>query len=236
MASAAKRTVDMISFEMGNFSADENKRMYKSTPAGMSILDGPIVEVVYTIHMPHAQHATGSSQYPRFVIPLGRMCVTDSQKTEVYATQRIVLMDITSPRKALWLFWDYYSMVPDAGPYRRLPVDQAKLLDMEGRSESKLVKLADDISLWDIGGTHAGGHDLSAMRLLDWDAIQVGDGVAPREVLPPEALLDRTSTKIAAEAIKQGWGAADQSEPREQLQPDEPAAKRLKPNETTGTM
>lgn len=248
MTTVAKRTVDMITYKMGQCSLEDDTTKKRATarttkkvqPAKTVFSRGQIREMIYKLYVPSGQGASGLSRYPRFVIPLGRVCVARSPNTETYATKRIVVMDIASPRKALWLVGDHFTVSADTGPYRWLPDDQLNLLDTNRRKGPVLSKLTDDISLWDVGSNHVGGDGLSEKGLLDRDAMHVPDGVLQRNICPSEVLLDLTSKRRVLEAIQHGGGDGEQSTPRKHSrdeqgsQADEPAAKRLKSNETRG--
>lgn len=203
---------------------------------------GSVLEMVFinSRHWAMAQDVAGRSHYPQFVIPLGRVCVAQDLDSETYATRLIVVMDIASPRKAIWLLWDYYTAEPDAGPYSWLPNDQLALLDANGRRNKTLSKLVDDIDLWDIRSNDTDSGSFSLKLLPNWDEIQVPDGVTRSQVSPADVILDHTWKQRAVGTIQHGWGFGDQSEQRERRRdeqgnsPEEPAAKRLKPNKKKG--
>ncbi|ROV87042.1 hypothetical protein VMCG_10855 [Cytospora schulzeri] len=265
MTSFATQTVDMITREMEK-RLKENPAMKKPAtpkkksstrkeratsartsihekawPAKTVLSRGQICEIIYSSYMPSGQDASRISHYPRLVIPLGRVCVARSPNTEIYATKHIVVMDIATPRKALWLVWDHFSIMPDPGPYHWLPGDQSSLLDTNGRRITTLSRLADDINLWEVGSDDAGSDGLSG-RGLGWDEIRVSDGAWRRRVNHSEVLLDLTCKRGILEAIQLGWGTDEQSKSREHRrdgqgsQADEPAAKRAKPNEARGAV
>lgn len=90
----------------------------------------PVRGMVYRHGMPWGDDRppAGASQFPHLVVQLGRLCVARSPDATVYATRHMVVMDISSPHKALWVFWYYFKDTHDTGGYPLLPSDQEALL------------------------------------------------------------------------------------------------------------
>lgn len=261
MATAATQAVDQITYEMGqrfgknaivrqeatpeSDAASEKQaatgtaRDPEEVPSTKPVpLPGQIREMIYRLYVPSTQDAPGLSGYSQFVIPLGRLCVAQFANTEKYATRRIVMMDITSPSKALWLLGDFSAVSANSVPYRWLQNHQWNLLNFKGQYNIAASKLADDINLWDVGSYQAGGDDdLSGSGLLDWEALQVPDTLQ-RKVNTGEVIFDLASEEFAAKEIEEGWRLEDQSKSREHSrneqggQADEPPAKRSRSDPT----
>ncbi|KAK7739206.1 hypothetical protein SLS53_005843 [Cytospora paraplurivora] len=120
----------------------------------------PVRGMVYRHGIPWAnnQPPAGDSQFPHLIVQLGRLCVAQNSDARVYATRHMVVMDISSPRKALWVFWYYFTANQDTGGYPLLPSDQEALLGRQ--CLAGLSKLADDINLWTVGRLDGGETDL----------------------------------------------------------------------------
>lgn len=132
---------------------------------------------------------------PRFVLPLGRLYRADNPTEPPQPFHGFVLMDVTTPRKALWLY-----------------------VLSRGKECCSLVMLADDIALWELGSSNdnrdgglmmrmrseggggGGGTRHHRARLTNTypdSRIKVGAG---------KVLFKRADRIQAAEAIKSGWG------------------------------
>lgn len=123
---------------------------------------------------------------PRFVLPLGRLYRAERPAEPPRPFHGFVLMDVTTPRKALWLY----------------------VLSRDKECCS-LVMLAEDITLWELGSgsdnrdgglmKHEGGTRRHRARLTNTypdTRIRLGTG---------KVLFKRADKQQAAEAIKSGW-------------------------------
>ena len=219
MSSAAAHTVDIISYEMGRCSAGARQKK-PTTPSEAEAPEreqdrlqrGPIREMVYRydMHVLSERHDQTHSRYPLFVIPLGRVCVAQSPDDEIYATNRVVVMDIASAHQALWLVWDYFTINPIVGQYPWLPNDLRRLLNAKGQDDRALYRLTDDIKHWDVFNNDGSGDSRSSQPpekgLFNWGQLNVPGSAGKRKITASDVLLDRTWKKRIVEAVNQGWG------------------------------
>lgn len=141
-----------------------------------------------------------------FVLPLGRLCVSNnSGGVGVIVTPYIVVVDLESAFKALWLIKDNYTPVG-------LPNDKKTLLDFGGRYNFTMGKLADDIEDWKVcrrPGPRAG---LSSTKVpvLSWASVEK---LVRQFGKDKTVLFDLLKTQEdAAAAIEKGWNESISSE------------------------
>ncbi|ROW13299.1 hypothetical protein VPNG_05523 [Cytospora leucostoma] len=196
----------------------------------------PVRGMVYRHGTPwdNNQPPAGDVQFPHLIVQLGRLCVAQSPDARMYATRHMVVMDVGNPRKALWVFWYYYTVNQDTGGYPLLPIDQEALL---GRHYLHgLSKLADDINLWTLGRLDGGGlvNTLFGAGSSVRDGVYVPDGISGIAMVPKEVVLARAWNDEGVKAFRLGWGIERRgsSSPRvhgrdeDEVDPDEPSTKR----------
>lgn len=133
------------------------------------------------------------------VLPLGRLCVSHSAGgVGVIITPYIVVVDLESAFKALWLIKDNYNPVG-------LPNDKKTLLDFGGRYNFTIGKLADDIEDWKVRQIPGprGGLSSTKVPVLSWASVEklVRQSGRDRPVL-----FDLVKNQEhAAAAIEKGW-------------------------------
>lgn len=144
--------------------------------------------------------ATGEAGHSALALPLGRLCVARrAGDVEAILTPYIVIMDIQSPCKALWLFKDNYTRVG-------LPEDKKTLLDFGGKYNFTIGMLADDISDWKVrGGTgcRAGRRTQGVQSpTLSWANTERSIRQSSETDSP---LFDLVNVQQAGAAIRKGW-------------------------------
>lgn len=177
VTAAAERTVREIAARMDDAAAvgiDDTKE---------SLFHGLIREVSLAEGTPLPFKDSPSGRMPQFVLPLGRLHTSQSHIEPPAAHDAIILMDVSNPRKAIWM---YHS-------------------DTEG---SYLAMLADNITRWKLSsspGRNDGG--LTKRTELDKEYQE------SRIDLPPGAVVHfkrAYTTELAqtrlAQTIKEGWG------------------------------
>lgn len=152
-----------------------------------------------------SEDATGSEPEARdtdgfpLVLPLGRLCVSqNSDDDEVIVTPYIVVMDLESACKALWLVKDDYTPVG-------LPNDKKTLLDFGGRYNFTIGKLADDIQDWKVRCPPGSRAALSGTKvpLLSWASVEK---LIRQSSKDKTVIFDRVeSRQEAATTIEKGW-------------------------------
>ncbi|KAH8785283.1 hypothetical protein F5883DRAFT_636234 [Diaporthe sp. PMI_573] len=147
-----------------------------------------------------ARHTDG----PTFILPLGRLGVArKSGGDEVIDTPYIVVMDLESAYKPLWLYKDNWTPVG-------LPSDKKELLDFGGKYNFTISKLADDIDEWKLlPGCARRGEKGKKVPTLSWSKVQK----LIRKTSRDEAVLFDVveDQRQAAAAIEEGWNRSTES-------------------------
>ncbi|KAJ0107413.1 hypothetical protein J7T55_009378 [Diaporthe amygdali] len=154
---------------------------------------------------PHEEASRSNSApdgvgHSTLVLPLGRLCVArNAEDDEAIITPYIVVMEIETPLKVLWLVRDDYTPVG-------LPEDKKTLLDFGGRYNFTLGKLADDIGQWrvrDGPGSRAGrGVQTMQSPTLSWAHVQ--RSIRQSSETEP-VIFDLVNTEKATTAMEKGW-------------------------------
>lgn len=158
------------------------------------------------------------------VLPLGRLCVVhEAGGDEVTTTPYIVVMDIESPHKSLWLVKDNYTPVG-------LPSDKRTLLDFGGKYNFTVGQLAHDINDWKVvrGRGRRVAVKGTKVPTLSWTSVQeLIQQSSQDEVI----LFDLIENQQAAAAdIEKGWGVSretseeDEENRNEDYDGNDPAA------------
>lgn len=118
---------------------------------------------------------------PRFVLPLGRLHTSHQHLTEppVASSAAILLMDVTTPRKALWLYED-------------------------GPESSCLVKLADDIAQWKLRDDGLMQRDQPGF--LSRADLAESYPESRVDLSPAAVRFQRAPKAQLAQAVEKGWG------------------------------
>lgn len=140
-----------------------------------------------------------------FVLPLGRLCVSRSPgDDEAVVTPYIVLMDLECADKSLWLFKDNFTPVG-------LPSDKEALLDLGGRYNFTIGRLADSIEDWKIRRIPGprGGLNSPQVPVLSWTSVEK---LIQQSSKDKAVLFDRVeSRQEAVAAIEKGWKESAES-------------------------
>lgn len=147
----------------------------------------------------------GATDGSTFVLPLGRLCVSNSAGgVGVIVTPYIVVVDLASASKALWLIKDNYTPVG-------LPDDKKTLLDFGGRYNFTIGKLADDIKDWKVRrspGPRAGPSS-TKVPMLSWENVEK---LVRQFGKDNTVLFDLVGARQeAAAVIEHGWNESTES-------------------------
>lgn len=144
----------------------------------------------------------GDTTRCKYALPLGRLCVSrDTGGDGVVITPYIVVMDLDTAERALWLVKDSYSPIG-------LPNDKETLLDFGGRYNFAIGKLADNVEEWDVRRISGprGGHSSTQLPTLSWKVVEKLIQQSSEDIL---VLFDRVeSRQEAAAAIEEGWNGS----------------------------
>lgn len=123
--------------------------------------------------------ASGASSYPRYVLPLGSLCVTG--KDQAGPTKCIVLMDVTTSRKAIWLFG-------------------------QNSQACRLVMLAEDIDMWKLG-SQGGlmGRAQAPDEVPCRDTLMKEYPESRIDRRPGDILFEKAARYQASGCIRKGW-------------------------------
>ncbi|KAF3761035.1 hypothetical protein M406DRAFT_73479 [Cryphonectria parasitica EP155] len=186
VAMAARRTVDDIYAMMGEACAVGPLDVQE--PLFLGLVRKLVIDDAAAARRPH----------PKFVLPLGTLHVAARFGEEANPTACFLLMDVTSPRKALWLFCRSHEVC-------------------------RLVMLADDIKLWRLADPLVGGGDADDDDHNVHNGGLMGRDQDPDEPSPrrntlmreyPESKIELASGAIsfkrafrqqALQVIKKGW-------------------------------
>lgn len=155
--------------------------------------------------VPHGEADGSEPEDSTLVLPLGRLCVVhEAGGDEVTTTPYIVVMDIESPRKSLWLVKDNYIPVG-------LPSDKRTLLDFGGKYNFTVGMLARDINDWETRESRGprGAVKSTKFPTLSWTSVKELIGQSSQD---GAVLLDLVENQQAAAAdIKKGWDVSRES-------------------------
>lgn len=146
-----------------------------------------------------------------FVLPLGRLGVSrNADGDEVIITPYIVVMDLETANKALWLIKDNYTQVG-------LPNDKKTLLDFGGRYNFTIGILADDIKDWKPRCTPGARAGLNSTKvpMLSWASVEKLIRQTSKDYT---VLFDRVESRQEASAtIEKLWNESTQVDSPEDL-------------------
>lgn len=136
---------------------------------------------------------------PSVVLPLGRLCVSRNTEGDgATVTPYIVVMNLESANKALWLVKDSFTPVG-------LPHDKEALLDFGGRYNFTAGKLAEDIGDWKVRRVPGSRAGLGSTKVptLSWPEVEELIRQSSKDGM---VLFDVVETQEhAAAVIKEGW-------------------------------
>lgn len=182
VTAAAKRTVQEIRTRMDEAAAvgilEREETLFYGLVREVALAEGTSLSFAEWSPLDHV---------PRFVLPLGKLYHVPSPAEPPMFCSGFLLMDVSTPRKALWLYHN--------GPER-----------------SYLVMLADDIAHWKLSSA-PGKIDGGLMRKGQQQHADVRRTKLTKEYrdsrinFPPGAVLFKRASKTRlAMAIKEGWG------------------------------
>ncbi|KAJ4395987.1 transcription initiation at TATA-containing promoter protein [Gnomoniopsis smithogilvyi] len=179
VTAAAKRTVQEILNRRDEAAAigiqEHEETLFHGLVREVSLSEGTLLSFADWSPLDHV---------PRFVLPLGALHNVPSPAEPPRFYSGFVLMDVSSPRKALWLYHN-------------------------GPESSYLVMLADDITHWKLNsapGRTDGG--LMKGHLADVRRSKLTKEYRESRInFPPGAVLFKRASKTQlAKAIRKGWG------------------------------
>lgn len=166
VAAAARRTVDEVHRLAGEACAVGP--LDAREPAFLGLVRKVVVS-----------RASGASSYPRYVLPLGSLYVTG--KDQAGPTKCIVLMDVTTPRKAIWLFG-------------------------QNSQVCRLVMLAEDIDMWKLGSQGGVmGRAQAPDEVPCRDTLMKEYPESRIDRRPGDILFEKAFRHQASGCIRKGW-------------------------------
>lgn len=144
-----------------------------------------------------------------FVLPLGRLCVSrEAGDDGIITTPYIVVMDLESAFKALWLVKDSYTPVG-------VPNDKRALLSFGTQYNFTYGRLVDDIEEWKVRRVPGprGGLSSTQVPMLSWTGMEE---LVWQSGSHEPVIFDRVRTRQEAEAtIEKGWNESIPLDPSE---------------------
>lgn len=152
---------------------------------------------------------SGDTNCSFYVLPLGRLCVArNTDGDEPIVTPYVVVVDIESPDKTLWLFKDSYTPIG-------LPNHKKELLDFGGKYNftAAIVGKIDD---WKVRRTTGprGTVNGAQVPMLAWKSVEK---LIRQSSQDNPVLFDLIETQQgAAAAIEKGWNESEESSEEEE--------------------
>lgn len=138
-----------------------------------------------------------------YVLPLGRLCVArNTGGYETYITPYVVVVDIESPCKALWLVKDSYTPIG-------LPNCKKELLDFGGKYNFTTAIVAENIEDWKMRRSPG-----PQVPMLSWTSVEK---LIRQSSQDGPVLFDLIATQQGASAaIEKGWDMKEESSEEEE--------------------